>query len=147
MIQRKHRFHGLRSLGFVMRRGDLVHTQSVALKYALNPQQSHYRAGVVVSRKVNKSAVVRNRIRRRLYEAVRQAETGITKPYDLVFLVRDDSLKDLPAQQLVKRLRTLLAKANVVAREESAASSNHDIVIQKETPKHNVHDADRPADL
>ena len=50
---------------------------------------------VVVSKKIDKSAVVRNRIRRRLYEAVRkQVDLLQGKSVDMVFVVKNSSLKD-----------------------------------------------------
>ena len=75
MISVRHRFHGYGSLRTVYQRGQTVRGPAITLKYRYRgPQRQPYRVAVVVSRKVHKSAVVRNRIRRRLYEIVRQAD-------------------------------------------------------------------------
>ncbi len=74
MIAKAHRFHGYGSLNFVYKNGKTERGPLFAVKSILNPKRSEYRMAVVVSRKVNKSAVARNRIRRRLYEIVRSLE-------------------------------------------------------------------------
>lgn len=68
---------------------------------------------VVVSRKVSKSAVVRNRIRRRIYEAVRtSAEENVMPGTDMVFTVYSDQLADLPVGQLKTVIADLLDKTS-----------------------------------
>ena len=69
MIARAHRFHGHNSLRYVYGRGKIIRGQFFSLKYALNSKRRRYRAAVVVSRKVHKSAVVRNRIRRETFSS------------------------------------------------------------------------------
>lgn len=136
MIQRAHRFHGRKSLGLVYRHGQMVRTPHVALKYIQNSRTPEYRVAVVVSRKVSKSAVVRNRIRRRIYESVRSLEAAITGSYDLVFLVREAELAKLRAKELHKTVQGLLEKANVLSGEaNSAPDGKHDILVAKETKK------------
>lgn len=59
---------------------------------------------VIVSKKVAKSAVVRNRIRRRLYEAVRTSKLFDETPVDVVFVVRSEELVRLPHDALLLQL-------------------------------------------
>ncbi len=133
MIHKTHRFHGIKSLGFVYRRGQIVHGSGLSLKYILNQRNLTYRVAVVVSRKVSKSAVVRNRIRRRIYEAVRKVEEEITSSYDLVFLVGQADLAKVRSKNLVNLIHAQLAKAGVIAeRSLSATDQNHAIVLPKE---------------
>jgi ribonuclease P protein component len=66
----------------------------------------------VVSRKVNKSAVVRNRIRRRIYEQVRQYET-VPPDTDLIFTVFSDQVANLESKQLKTIISELLNKATL----------------------------------
>jgi ribonuclease P protein component len=68
-----------------------------------------------VSKKVNKSAVVRNRIRRRIYEVIRANEVGIKKPYDIVVTVFDDRVAEMPAQELNQTLIDLLQQGNMLS--------------------------------
>jgi len=148
MIQRENRFHGLRSLGFVLRRGQTVREPGLVLKFVFNPRRTTHRVSVAVSRKVSKSAVVRNRIRRRLYEQVRSIEGHITKPYDMLFIVQDAGLAEAEAADVGGRVQALMAKSGVInGRHPSAAAPNRDIVTSKETSQNHVYDTDRPADL
>ena len=114
MISKEHRFQGLGSLRFVYRRGDTVRGPLYSLKAVRNNRHDAYRAAVVVSRKVNKSAVVRNRIRRRLYESLRQIENQIVSPHDLVITVFSDKVVDEPAGSLQKQLQKQLRQAGVI---------------------------------
>jgi len=66
---------------------------------------------VVVSRKVHKSAVVRNRIRRRIYEIVRQSDARLTDHRDLVFTVFSERIAEMPAADLAPAVKRLLTKA------------------------------------
>jgi len=111
MIGRTHRFHGYGSLRGVYQRGDTARSPALNLRYAARDPKKPYRVAVVVSRKVNKSAVVRNRIRRRIYEVVRTNERTIRPGTDLVFAVFNDKIAELPAAQLQETVDSLLKKA------------------------------------
>jgi ribonuclease P protein component len=92
-----------------------VRSGQIALKY-MPSNRASYRLAVVVSKKVSKSAVVRNRIRRRVIEAVRLRAAEITKPYDIVVTVFQDTLAIMPAQELDQTVRNLLQQAGIIGR-------------------------------
>lgn len=71
MIAQKFRFHGHNSLRYVFTKGQGDRARHLAIKWIANPHRHNPRLAVVVSKKVFKSAVKRNRIRRRIYEAAR----------------------------------------------------------------------------
>lgn len=136
MIQKSHRFHGQRALHFVYQRGYVVRGPLLSLKFVRNERIKTHRAAVVVSRKVSKSAVVRNRIRRRIYEVLRSIEPQISAPYDLVFLVSSEELSTIEHPSLQAALAALLTKAGVLAGgKRSANIRKNDIVENKETSK------------
>lgn len=114
MINTKNRFRGRGSLNFIYRRGKTVRLSQLALKYTA-ARQEDYRLAVVVSKKVSKSAVVRNRIRRRLYEAARtiKKDSGAVWPYDLVLSVYAEDYATMPSQKLQKDVESLLKKAGL----------------------------------
>lgn len=114
MISKEHRFHGYHSLRFVYRNGQTVRGPLCSLKYVANPRRKEYRLGVVVPRKVNKSAVVRNRIRRRIYETFRAYEPRIKDPYDLVVTVFHDNIKDISSEELDRLVRAHLQEAGIL---------------------------------
>lgn len=115
MLSRAHRFHGYTALNYVYRRGQVVRGPLLSLKYVLNSRRRTYRVAVVVSRKVNKSAVGRNRIRRRIYEAVRSYSDRLTEPYDLVFTVFSDQLAEIDYTRLRKLVFGQLKKSGVLS--------------------------------
>lgn len=114
MINRVHRFHGHGSLRYVYQHGQTVRGPLTALKYILNGRRQTYRLAVVVSKKISKSAVVRNRIRRRLYEAVRMHEPELTQPYDMVITVFHEQLATLPPEELRLLVRAQLRQAGIL---------------------------------
>jgi ribonuclease P protein component len=71
MIAKKFRFHGHSSIKFVFSRGHAARSRYFSIKWTTNPRRQTPRATVIVSKKIFKSAVKRNRIRRRVYEIVR----------------------------------------------------------------------------
>jgi ribonuclease P protein component len=115
MISKIHRFIGPRSLRYVYQKGATTRGPLFAVKAVPNPRRRTYRLAVVVSRKVHKSAVARNRMRRRLYEIVRRLEADIVQPYDLVITVFSDKLLDESAQSLERQVRKQLMAAGVLA--------------------------------
>ncbi len=82
------------------------------LKYVRNNRGNGYRLAVVVSKKVSKSAVVRNRIRRRIYETVREHIIP-TEPYDLVCNVYSDRLATCPTAELERATVAKLRAAHI----------------------------------
>ena len=114
MISRRHRFHGHGSLRYVYQHGQTVRGPLISLKYAENKRRSSYRLAVVVSKKVHKSAVRRNRIRRRLFEAFRLEEEHLTTPYDMVVTVFHDQVADMPSSELRRMVAAQLRQASIL---------------------------------
>lgn len=132
MLNSLHRFHGLNSLNFAYKRGSIVRGNQVTLRYTVNPRRQTYRVAVVVSKKVDKSAVVRNRIRRRLYEVVRQKTGLIQGPYDLIFTAFNAQLATADAETLQKQVVELLRRAKLTG---APPVADRGIVDQKKSGK------------
>jgi len=71
VIAQKYRFHGHNSLHFVFANGQMARSKFFTVKWVANERRHCPRVAVVVSKKIFKSSVKRNRIRRRVYEIVR----------------------------------------------------------------------------
>jgi ribonuclease P protein component len=110
MLTRSHRFHGYGSLRRTYSQGQTARGSLISLRYTPRPAGKPYRVAVVVSRKVHKSAVVRNRIRRRVYEFVRQS-SAVPPATDLIFTVFSDQVAELETEQLSSLMSELLTKA------------------------------------
>ena len=113
MISAKNRFHGHNSLQYLHRKGQVVHAKGIVLKYSQSQAGKPYRAAVIVSKKVHKSAVVRNRIRRRVYECLRE-RLSPELTADLAVQVYDVGFAIMPAEQVSATIGGLLTKAKLL---------------------------------
>lgn len=114
MISSNNRFHGRASLKYVYQSGRVVRGPFFSIKYAPNPRRKTFRAAVVVSKKVHKSAVARNRIRRQLYEVLRRNQSRISQPFDIVITVFNDNLSELEPSKLERQLKDQLKAAKIL---------------------------------
>ena len=114
MIARKNRFHGYGSLNYVYKNGKVVRGPLCSIKFVPNTKRQDYRLAVVVSKKVSKSAVVRTRIRRRLYESFRLESEAIKSPYDIVVTVFHEQIASLPPQELTTLVKSQLKQAHII---------------------------------
>lgn len=89
----------------------MVRGAQMNVKIARNNRRRSYRVAVVVSKKVSKSAAVRNRIRRRVYEAVRRQAGVLDGPYDVIFIIYSDEIATAPAEKVQKMVAGQLSKA------------------------------------
>lgn len=131
MLSRQHRFHGYTSLSPVYRHGSTARNQHMLLRYMRNPKRADYRLAIIVSRKVHKSAVMRNRVRRRLYEIVRTGKP-ITMPYDIVLTVFSEQIIDMEQKALTRLVTGLMAKAGIYATNPRPMPNSHAIVKARE---------------
>jgi ribonuclease P protein component len=113
MLSIIHRFHGHGSLRYVYKNGRAIRSHLVTIKYVSNSHRKHSRFAVVVSKKVHKSAVGRNRIRRRLYEIVRHELPRIKMPHDVAIMVFSSELIALPHEETVQMIRDLFTQADL----------------------------------
>lgn len=112
MLAQKNRFHRRNHVKYVYAKGKSIRSDSLTLKYLRNQKHADFRVAVVVSKKVSKSAVKRNRIRRRIYEVVRKHQP-LASDSDMVFTAFDVSLATMPATTLENTVVFLLKKAGI----------------------------------
>lgn len=113
MISTLFRFHGHNSLRYVYSNGKAVRSQLFTVKYVPNSHRTHPRFSVVVSKKVIKSAVGRNRIRRRLYEYLRVNTERLSGTFDIVIICTSAELRVLPYAHISEQLDQLFDKASL----------------------------------
>jgi len=78
---------------------------------AANPRRKYPRFAVVVSKKIYKSAVRRNRIRRRIYECIRRELPNSSNAGDLAVIVTSAEVLTMPAAELDSLVVQLLRQA------------------------------------
>lgn len=85
----------------------------LTVKYVANRRRRMPRIAVVVSKKVHKSAVGRNRIRRRVYEILRQHITHFTGVYDVALIITSSEILTVPHDELALVVKNLLVRAGI----------------------------------
>jgi ribonuclease P protein component len=113
MLAKKYRFHSRGGVRYTYQNGRSLRNPKVSLVFNRN-SKGRQRFAVVVSKKVLKSAVGRNRIRRRIYEVIRGELANITKPVDCIFVVYSNELQNLPFAGLRVLVRDLLKQAEII---------------------------------
>lgn len=85
----------------------------LTVKYVANRRRRMSRIAVVVSKKVHKSAVGRNRIRRRIYEILRQQVPHFTGVYDVALIITSSEVLTTPHDELALVVTNLLVRAGI----------------------------------
>lgn len=101
MIPYKNRFHGHGSLRYVYRNGLISKSRYLTIK-SVKDRNSISRIAVVVSKKVLKSAVGRNKIRRRTYEIMRNLLPNFNNHYDIAIIVNNSEVRTMEYAELEK---------------------------------------------
>ncbi len=107
MLNSKYRFHSRGGVRYTYQKGKTIRTPKISLVHN-NNERGFQRFGVVVSKKVLKSAVGRNRIRRRVYEAIRLELKEFKAKKDCLFIIYSKDIKTIPFLELRKIIRELL---------------------------------------
>lgn len=114
MIPFENRFHGHSSLAYVYKNGQTIRSHSIILRYIANPRRKQSRFAVVVSKKVLKGAVKRNRVRRRIYESIHRKMKDLNGVYDIVFVVTSGEFTTIPYVDITNQINQLLNQASLI---------------------------------
>jgi ribonuclease P protein component len=113
MIPFRNRFHGHNSLTYVYKNGQVVRSHFVALRYVANSHRKDTRLAVVIGKKILKSAVKRNRVRRRIYEYMRPKLSSLNGVYDIVFIVQNGEVLGMKSSELSVQIDQLIDQTNL----------------------------------
>lgn len=92
MFGRLSRLHLKRDFDRVFKKGRKIFHPLLGLRFVKTNLPTS-RVVIVVGKKVSKSAVKRNRVRRRLREVIRVRLDQFTESSDLIFIAKTDALK------------------------------------------------------
>lgn len=110
MLSKKYRFHSRGGVKYVYQKGKTIRKAKMSLVFCENTR-GYTRIAVVVSKKVDKRAVKRNRIRRRVYEALRVNMELIPKRRDYIFVIYSKEVEKMPFSELEKILGELVEES------------------------------------
>lgn len=114
MLSYAYRFHGHSSLRYVFKNGETVRSRLITLRYTHNKHRKQSRFSVSISKKIFKSAVKRNRVRRRIYEIIRLSLPEVTGTCDIVFIVTSPELLLMEHAALKETVLKVLTEAKIV---------------------------------
>lgn len=112
MLSKKFRFHSRGGVRYVYQKGKTIRRSKASLVFVPN-ERGFTRVAVVVSKKVEKTAVGRNRIRRRVYEAIRKNFEYLPKKMDYIFVVFSKDIMTMSYLELEKTLGELVEESKV----------------------------------
>lgn len=113
MLSGKFRFHGHGSLNYLFRNGKTARSSWLLLRSVENKRRTTSRVAIIVGKKVAKSAVVRNRIRRRVYEIVRRHWGAVPFHTDLAITVLSAEVAVAAPEEIEKAVVGVLRKAGL----------------------------------
>jgi ribonuclease P protein component len=113
MIPFDNRFHGHSSLNYVYRNGQAIHSHSFIVKTVNNPKRQESRAAVIVSKKVLKGAVKRNRVRRQIYGYILNILPNLNGVYDIAIIVTSGEVFTASHSDIYAQLDQVFNQTNI----------------------------------
>lgn len=112
MLPKQNRLRKKKDFEKVLREGRWVKNGFLFLKWNFNNSKVS-RFGFVVSKKISKKSTLRNKIKRRFREIIKQKLPEIKKGIDVVFISRT-GLEKKGFQQLEETIRKILIKSRIL---------------------------------
>ncbi len=112
MLPLKNRLKKKKDFQRVFKEGEPFKEDFLFLKRSEN-RLNKTRLGFIVSLKVSKKAFIRNKIKRRLREAVKEKIENLKKGYDVVIIVQREA-KEKEFKEIEGCLEKLFKKANIL---------------------------------
>lgn len=113
MLAKRYILRGEENFQRVQKEGRLFQSDSFGIAVFDRGDSEYSRFGFVVSAKISKLSVQRNRIRRALSEAVRYMVTRTKLGFDVVFLAKEISAKKT-TEELMHEVKFALSKAGLL---------------------------------
>lgn len=114
MLSSRYRFHGRGSLRYLLKNGRTARNRLLAVRFINNPHRKNSRVAVVVGKKVSKSAVKRNRIRRRVFEVIRTNWDQLEPGYDVSIAIFSAETQLMQYAALEREILNTLKKAKML---------------------------------
>lgn len=111
-MHRSHRLKKNEQFQAVFQQGKSAANKQFVVYLAAQEEQGAFRAGISVSKKIG-NAVIRNRVKRLIREAVARLETVIPSGLDLVIIARQ-GVETMSLQEIEQSLLHVLKRAKVI---------------------------------
>lgn len=107
MLAKKFRLTGSRDFKKIQSEGQIYQSNSFGVAYLDRKDEDASRFAFVVSTKISKDAVDRNRFKRVMSEAVRTSSIDIRPGFDVIFLAKTTIVKT-PTSEVMKEVKASL---------------------------------------
>jgi len=107
MLAKKFRLTGTKDFDGIQKEGKVYQSTNFGIAYLKRGDTGLSRFGFIVSTKIAKDAVDRNRFKRAMSEAVRIASIDLTSGFDVVFLAKV-SIARVSTAEIMKEVRLAL---------------------------------------
>ncbi len=114
MLAKKYRLKKKKDFEKVIKKGKFFEENFLVLKKMKN-NLSWTRIGFVVSQKVSKKAVIRNKIKRRIREVIKVNLNKIKSGYDIIFFTKK-GIEEKSFSEIKNSVETLLKEARLFNR-------------------------------
>lgn len=108
MLPQKFRLNKTKDIENVSKKGKSIGSKFFVLKYLPNSLENS-RIGFVISTKISKKAIVRNKIKRQMREIIRTHINEIPHGYDILFFTKG-SIKDVNFSTLEQNILEKIGK-------------------------------------
>jgi len=112
MLAKKFRLTGVKNFARIQKEGEVYQSANFGIARIKRGDNESSRFGFVVSSKIAKDAVDRNRFRRAMSEAVRIASIDLVNGFDVVFLAKT-SIVRVPTSEIMKEVRFSLKESGL----------------------------------
>lgn len=109
MLASKNRLRNRNTIGYLLNKGQWVKNEHFTLKYTRNRDSKTAGIAILISTKVEKRAVYRNRLKRRIAESFRHLLGEKEPPYQLIIIAKNTAL-NLNFQEIQESIHSLLKK-------------------------------------
>jgi ribonuclease P protein component len=107
MLAKKFRLTGAKNFTKIQKEGTVYQSSNFGIAYLKRGDINPSRFGFIVSTKIAKDAVDRNRFKRAMSEAVRIASIDLTSGFDVIFLAKT-SIARVSTAEIMKEVRLSL---------------------------------------
>lgn len=114
MLEKKHRLLKRKEFSYIFNKGKYFSTKFITLNYVPS-KLPQFKVGFSVSKKIGK-AVVRNKVKRRMREAVRSFQHLIKNEYNYIFVARV-GIETTNYDEIKQNILYCLEKNNLIKKE------------------------------